>query len=952
MTQPRTGAAGAGTGRLQIGVLGPMQVEVDGRPVLGGGAKPRALLAVLVVNANRPVSGARLASEMYEGRVPVDPAATVRVHVANVRSAFGVAGLDRGVLTTDNGGYILHLDPSQTDAGRFDTLCRAARDEDDPEAALELVEQALGLWRGDPYEHFADLMSVRPEARRLEEAARSAQAFRADLLLALGRHRALVGELESLVARHPLDETLRRQLMLALYRSGRQTDALRCYQEARQLLRQEYGAEPGPSLLQLEHAILRHDPMLVGHPVRGPAGSLPPTGAAAGDADSGDGGEPEGPDDEASGSGDAIARYLSLPEEVRRWVGATAVLGGDVSPADVAAVLAADPTDGGRRVPDGADVGLRALALAADAGLLVPTEGAPARWRFVAEAARAAVYDEVDLFTRGRLHEGCARLLEATGAADDPTRVGALADHAERASTAGLADHRLVSWLLDAGRQAVMAREFDAAVRWFTRALHATDHVAPVPGSRRSDIQVLVGDAHWRAGRVAPARQTFLDVLEAARRHGDPRLFGRAAVGVAGDRFLGCLPFANRGVEASANLVGEALSLIGDGDDGLKSQLMAQRAVGLASLGAPEEAYRLSAAALAVAEQTGDPRCVGDALACRSTALCLPHHLGERETVVDRLQALARSLGDDELGLTALRHRIECLVQHDDLDTARGLVERAGELAADLRQPLAVHRAQLLRTMLALIDGRWAPAQQMASAALATGQGAGDQEFSFFAYMVQMAVVHYNRRDLRELEAMMDVLVANVPGQADVGPGVAGEPGWRTWQPVICMIECWLGRDDAARARLRWLAEDRCRQVPLDQVWFCNVAVLVDVADTLEDTVAAADLYQVLEPFRGLRASVPGIIALSPVPYYLGLLARLLGRFDEAERWLREATRRTTRSSVPSHPGPWAMAGLAAVLARHLDRSVRTEAEVMVTDAEALARAVGSQAVLERLRAK
>lgn len=115
--------------------------------------------------------------------------------------------------------------------------------------------------------------------------------------------------------------------------------------------------------------------------------------------------------------------------------------------------------------------------------------------------------------------------------------------------------------------------------------------------------------------------------------------------------------------------------------------------------------------------------------------------------------------------------------------------------------------------------------------------------------------------------------------------------------------------------------------------------------------MSAAELKCVLEPFRGMRATIPGVLALAPVSYYLGVLNRVLGRLDEAERWLRDAVRRTSRSPHPSHPGPWALAGLSAVLLQNGNETMVAEATQAATMAEHQARAAGSNAVLERLRA-
>ncbi|MDA8267866.1 MAG: AfsR/SARP family transcriptional regulator, partial [Actinomycetota bacterium] len=255
--QPVTDVSGGR--QLAVGVLGPLRVEVGGQAVHVGGDRPRSLLAVLVAARGRPMPGDRLATEIYGGSEPNDPVACIRVHVANVRRALRDAGVGLERITTVPGGYAFELDPAETDAGRFDACCRAARQASDHAAALELLDGALALTRGDPYQGVCDLPAIRPEAVRLAAMLRSAQADRAERLLALGQHRAAVGDLESLVEGSPEDEGLCALLMLALYRSGQQAAALRHADGIRRHLRRECGVEPGRRLLELEQAILRQD---------------------------------------------------------------------------------------------------------------------------------------------------------------------------------------------------------------------------------------------------------------------------------------------------------------------------------------------------------------------------------------------------------------------------------------------------------------------------------------------------------------------------------------------------------------------------------------------------------------------------------------------------------------------------------------------------------------------
>jgi len=239
-------------------LLGPLTAAVDGTPIELGGQKRRALLAALLLKADEVVTRDELIDALW-GEDPPDTARnTLQVYVSQLRKL-----LPEGLLETTPAGYRLAIDPGAVDLFEFERLTQAGRSAltiGDAAGAAETLRRALDLWRGSP----TDLPQL--EALRLEELRLTALEDRTDAELALGRHVQLVGELERLVAEQPLRERVRGQLMLALYRSGRQADALAVYQRARRTLVEELGIEPGESLRKLERAILEQDPALNVHP--------------------------------------------------------------------------------------------------------------------------------------------------------------------------------------------------------------------------------------------------------------------------------------------------------------------------------------------------------------------------------------------------------------------------------------------------------------------------------------------------------------------------------------------------------------------------------------------------------------------------------------------------------------------------------------------------------------
>jgi DNA-binding SARP family transcriptional activator/DNA-binding beta-propeller fold protein YncE len=245
---------------VEFRILGPLEVVNHDRALALGGPKQRALLAILVLHRGEVLATDRLIDELWGERAPATAAKTVQVYVSNLRKALG-----HGLLVTKGRGYVLDVTAEQVDLDRLRALAsqghQALEDGDAPRASDRLRE-ALALWRGPPLAEFAYEPFGRSETARLEDEYLAAVEDRVDADLALGRHATLIAELDALVCEHPFKERLHSQLMLALYRSGRQADALEHYQQTRRMLIDQLGIDPGPELRELERAILNQDPAL------------------------------------------------------------------------------------------------------------------------------------------------------------------------------------------------------------------------------------------------------------------------------------------------------------------------------------------------------------------------------------------------------------------------------------------------------------------------------------------------------------------------------------------------------------------------------------------------------------------------------------------------------------------------------------------------------------------
>src|SRR5262245_6789807 len=250
---------------MEFRILGPLEVVDDGRVVALDRQRLRALLAFLLLHANDLISSDRLIDEVWGPDPPKTAGASLQNYVSRLRKAIGPEAL-----VSQPPGYVLRVDPERLDFARFERLTAEARGAE-PRERADKLRTALALWRGPALDDLAFEPFARDEVGRLEEARLAALEDCIDAELELGRDGDLVGELEALVEQHPLRERFRAQLMRALYRAGRQADALAVFQDAREVLTEELGLDPGEELRSLQQSILRQDP------------SLGPSAAAASD---------------------------------------------------------------------------------------------------------------------------------------------------------------------------------------------------------------------------------------------------------------------------------------------------------------------------------------------------------------------------------------------------------------------------------------------------------------------------------------------------------------------------------------------------------------------------------------------------------------------------------------------------------------------------------------------
>jgi DNA-binding SARP family transcriptional activator/RecA/RadA recombinase len=379
---------------VQFDILGPLQVLDAGRPLVLGRPKQRAVLAILLLDAGRVVSLDRLVEEVWGPHSPPQALASVQAYVSHLRRLLEpqrAPGVPATVIVNQAPGYRIVVDPDDLDATRFETLAQKGYDllqQGEAPRAAETLEAALALWRGPVLADFADASFVQAERARLEDLRLTAVEARLSADLTIGRHTRIVAELEQLTAEHPFRERLQGLRMAALYRCGRQAEALQSYQHFRVQLRDELGLDPGQALRDLERDILRQAPHLGWTAAAADDGSVP-------------------------GPAPAVAPETSRPAVETAEVGARAVPGGlvgrDAQLRVVDRALAGTSTGRGRMVLVAGEPGIGKTRLAEEAARRARESGITVAWGRSDQDAGAPPFWPWTQVLRDLLDDGTAR---------------------------------------------------------------------------------------------------------------------------------------------------------------------------------------------------------------------------------------------------------------------------------------------------------------------------------------------------------------------------------------------------------------------------------------------------------------------------------------------------------------------------------------------------------------
>jgi eukaryotic-like serine/threonine-protein kinase len=520
---------------------------------------------------------------------------------------------------------------------------------------------------------------------------------------------------------------------------------------------------------------------------------------------------------------------------------------------------------------------LDVLAEAVDAGVLHAAP-APGRYLFAHELVREALYDDVPPSRRAELHLAIGRVLEEVNRSDLDPHLSEIAHHLARAAPVGDADEA-AGYLVRAGDRACGVLAYEEAVLHYTRALQLLAAGEASSPEQRCELFLRLGDAHWRAGDTDAARSSFEDAVELARRLADGELLGRGALGYV-SALGGFLLFAR--FEAGATGVGlleEALAALPENDSALRGRLLAHLALEMcAGREQPvERRVAVSEQAIELARRLDDKEVLVTALHARHWALTAPELVHERLAHTDEMLRVAEETGNRELQFLAHNARFHCFLELCDgraMDTEIGAMAHSAEL---IQQPSFLWHAACVRTVRAIVDGRFADAERLAGEALAIGRLRQSVYPAYVFAHAQTFAIRWAQGRLNELSDEIRLHGGRFPWV----------PRWRD-----ALSAAQLGDVRSARAEVERHAGQDFADLPRDGLWTLHVCALAEACVLIGDVRRGALLYELLLPHADRQAVSYTQQPLGPVALRLGMLAGLLGRRDEAERHFEHALER------------------------------------------------------------
>ncbi|MGH7857545.1 MAG: ATP-binding protein, partial [Candidatus Binatia bacterium] len=562
------------------------------------------------------------------------------------------------------------------------------------------------------------------------------------------------------------------------------------------------------------------------------------------------------------------------------------------------------------------------------AGLVLEEEGAPGRFRFVHDLTRESLYEDLAYDVRLSLHRRVGEALEEhRGGAP----LAELARHFVRAAATGGSD-KAVRYATAAGDHAIEQLAWEDAVRHYEQALEVA-RASGLDERCQADLLVRLGDARWSGGRFERSKEAHREAAELAERLRDAGLLARATIG-----FGGRFPNFDVGIvdEQVVGWLRKALAWLGDGNEALRAILMGRLAAELNLTLHHAEAAALAGDAVAISRRLDDREARAYVLVATLQATWGPDNLEERLAHASEIIGLADEVGDPRLAIDAHATRLTHLVESGDIDAAERELATLERRAEALRLPYARWVASCARAMKALLDGRFAESEALITRALEVGQESENRNASL-CFGGQLFF-------LRREQGRLDELAPLVEGFLDQYPGMI------VWRCALVWMLAEIGRDADARRELGAVAADDFRSLPRDPTWLVMMSALGEAAARLGDAERAGVLYELLLPYADRCPIASQTFCVGSASRLLGLLATVLGRFDDAGRHFEDAiatNRRMRALAWIAHTEE----AYAAMLARRDAPGDRERAAGLARSALDSAEGLGMTALRERASA-
>jgi tetratricopeptide (TPR) repeat protein len=504
-------------------------------------------------------------------------------------------------------------------------------------------------------------------------------------------------------------------------------------------------------------------------------------------------------------------------------------------------------------------------------GIVSTEQDALGRFRFGHALIREVLYDSLSATARIELHQRVGDGLEAAYADDPEPHLAELAHHFLQAAPAGDLD-KAVGYAAKAGERAMSLLAFEEAARSYERALQALDLREAPDRALRCDLLLALGTARSSAGDPEGAKDAFNRASELARRLRDAEREGQAALGYAGRYWTTGV------VDASAvSLLERAISALGENRGLLKAEMLGRLATQLYYSESHERLDALSGEAVQIARGVGDPGALASVLAARIAAVWGPENLDERTALADEIVDLAAAAGDREIEMRGRTYRVGCLLEKGEAEAADLEVEAASRIAEELRHPLLLWHTRGLRSVRALMSGRFEEAERLSVEALEAGRRADEQNALQYRG-IHLTQLGYDQGRLEEVEQAMRAFVEQYKNL-------------RAWRCTLALLLSELGRDTDARREFELAGAADWQDVRRDGTWLTGMARAVEACARLRDTVRGPRLYELMLPYAG-RAIVLGRIVsncIGAADRPLGMLAAAMGRAEESDSHFERA---------------------------------------------------------------